>query len=152
MRKPVTALQPSQHCKQVVAAHEGLRLKAYLCPAGVPTIGYGHTGGVRMGTTITQAQANAYLTMDLMTAGRGVRDMVDVPLSQGEFDALVSFTFNLGAGAVRKSTLIRKLNAGDYAGAAGQFKRWVYGKVNGRNTVLNGLVRRRADEENLFRS
>lgn len=121
---------------------------AYLCPANVWTIGYGTTEGVRPGLVITQAQAERLLQRDLTKFEDAVNELVRVPLTQNQFDALVSFTYNVGATAFANSTLLRKLNAGDKTGAAGQFQRW--NKAGGR--VLTGLVRRRADEANLFLS
>lgn len=112
------------------------------------TIGYGHTNGVRPGDTCTEAQAEDWLQQDLSTAEFAVARNVTVPLSPSQFDALVSFTFNLGAGAFRSSTLLKKLNSGDYEGAAAEFPRW--NKAQGR--VLNGLIARRADEKDLFQS
>ena len=129
-------------------AHEGLRLTAYRDAGGVWTIGYGSTGGVRRGMTITRDQAVLRLYHDLDTAESAVNSRVTVPLSQPQFDALVSLVFNIGGGAFRKSTLLQKLNAGDYAGAANEFNRWV--KAKGR--VLPGLVTRRAAERALFLS
>ena len=141
-------MQISKAGLDLIKQFEGLYLKAYRCPAGVPTIGYGHTAGVAMGQTITQQQADDYLRRDVRQFERAVARLVSVPLTQGQFDALVSFAFNLGEGALAQSTLLRLLNAGDYAGAAAQFDRW--NKAGGR--VLPGLVRRRAAERALFES
>ena len=127
---------------------EGLRLSAYQDSGGVWTVGYGHTGGVKPGDRITQDQAEALLRKDTGWAQDAVRQQVRVPLSQDQFNALTSFTFNLGAGALRDSTLLSKLNAGDYAGAQAEFGRFVH--AGGR--VLQGLVRRRAAEADLFGS
>lgn len=139
-------MQISKAGLDLIKQFEGLYLKAYRCPAGVPTIGYGHTAGVAMGQVITQQQADDYLRRDVRQFERAVERQVSVPLTQGQFDALVSFAFNLGEGALAQSTLLRLLNAGDYAGAAAQFDRW--NKAGGR--VLPGLVRRRAAERALF--
>lgn len=139
-------MQISKAGLDLIKQFEGLYLKAYRCPAGVPTIGYGHTAGVAMGQTITQQQADDYLRRDVRQFERAVARQVSVPLTQGQLDALVSFAFNLGEGALAQSTLLRLLNAGDYAGAAAQFERW--NKAGGR--VLPGLVRRRAAERALF--
>ena len=139
-------MQVSKAGLDLIKQFEGLYLKAYRCPAGVPTIGYGHTAGVAMGQTITQQQADDYLRRDVRQFERAVARLVTVPLTQGQFDALVSFAFNLGEGALAQSTLLRMLNDGDYAGAAAQFERW--NKAGGR--VLPGLVRRRAAERALF--
>ena len=139
-------MQISKAGLDLIKQFEGLYLKAYRCPAGVPTIGYGHTAGVAMGQTITQQQADDYLRRDVRQFERAVARLVTVPMTQGQFDALVSFAFNLGEGTLAQSTLLRLLNAGDYAGAAAQFDRW--NKAGGR--VLPGLVRRRAAERALF--
>jgi GH24 family phage-related lysozyme (muramidase) len=111
------------------------------------TIGYGHTGpDVRPGVVFTQAQAEAALRSDLRGAQSAVASAVTVALTDNQFAALVSFTFNVGAGAFQSSTLLRLLNQGDYTGAAGQFAQW----VNGGGGPLPGLVRRRAAERALF--
>ena len=132
----------------LIKAFEGLRLSAYQDSGGVWTIGYGHTGGVQPGERITQGQAEELLRKDTGWAQDAVRQQVHVPLTQRQFDALTSFTFNLGAGALQGSTLLSKLNAGDYAGAQAEFGRFVH--AGGR--VLQGLVRRRAAEADLFGS
>ena len=130
----------------LIRQFEGLRLSAYLCPAGIPTIGYGSTAGVQMGQTITAERAEELLREDVRQFEAAVSRLVKVPLNQGQHDALVSFAFNLGAKALEKSTLLRLLNAGDYSGAAAQFDRWVY--ASGKK--LSGLVKRRAAERALF--
>ena len=133
----------------LIQAHEGLRLTAYRDPVGIWTIGYGSTGGVRRGMTITRDQAVLRLYHDVDDAEAAINGRVTVPLTQQQFDALASFVFNVGGGAFRKSTLLKKkINAGDYAGAAEEFGRWV--KAKGR--VLPGLVTRRAAERALFLS
>ena len=134
----------------LVKHFEGLRLSAYKCPAGVWTIGYGHTAGVKEGQTITADQANAFLEADLTAAAAQVDKLVKVPLTPQQRGALASFVFNLGSGSLQSSTLLRLLNQGDYAGAAGEFGRWVYATVNGVKTQLPGLVKRRAAEAELF--
>lgn len=115
------------------------------------TIGYGHTAAAgppvpAAGLTITPAEADAILGRDLARFEAAVTRLVTVALSQHEFDALVSFTFNVGEGALGRSTLLRKLNAGDGSGAAAEFGRW--NKAGGR--VLAGLTRRRAEERAMF--
>ncbi len=137
----------SQSGLNLIKSFEGLRLTAYRDPGGVLTIGYGHTGSdVKPGEHITQARAEALLRSDTGWAQAAVRRDVKVPLTQGQFDALTSFTFNLGAGALGSSTLLKKLNAHDYAGAQKEFGKWVH--AGGQ--VLPGLVRRRAAEAKLF--
>jgi lysozyme len=129
---------------------EGLRLKPYKCSAGKWTIGYGHTTVSKVlseaKVQITEDQARKLLEYDLGDAERAVKRLVKVPLTQGQFDALVSFTFNLGEGRLGSSTLLAKLNGGDYAGAAEEFGRW----TRAGEAVLPGLVKRRAAEKALF--
>ncbi|MBK3797859.1 glycoside hydrolase family protein [Azospirillum brasilense] len=134
----------------LVRHFEGLYLSTYLCPAGVPTIGYGHTAGVRMGQTIDGLQAEVFLRTDMAEAAGDVDRLVKVPLTDAQRGALASFVFNLGAGALRDSTLRSMLNKGDYKGAASQFGRWVFATVDGVKTQLPGLVKRRAAEKALF--
>ena len=132
----------------LIKKFEGCELKSYVCPAGVLTIGYGHTGtDVHAGMEISQAEADELLKTDTIRFEKAVDRHTNVELKQCMFDALVSFTFNCGADAYKNSTLLRLLNAGDYEGAASQFDRW----VNGANGPLPGLVRRREAEEALFR-
>ena len=131
---------------EFIKAHEGLRLDAYLCPAGVPTIGYGHTYNVKMGDRITAGQAERLLIGDLIVAETEV-NRYGFDLTQNQFDALVSFVFNVGAGNFRSSTLLKRLRANpNDPDIANQFKRWVYGG----GKVLPGLVRRRKDEAELY--
>jgi lysozyme len=131
---------------QIVKDSEGLRLKAYKCPADVWTIGYGHTRRVKEGDEISVAEAEALLRDDIGVAERAVSLLVNAPLEQNEFDALVSFTFNVGAGALQESTLLRLLNDGNKGAAAAQFSRWVFGG----GEVLPGLSTRRSAERDLF--
>ncbi|MDO5086614.1 MAG: DUF1521 domain-containing protein [Comamonadaceae bacterium] len=149
VKKMPAQMKMSQAGLNMVKKYEGLYTKAYYCPAGVLTIGYGHTGpDVKPGQRITAAQAENLLRKDMAQFENAVKRLVKVPLTQGQFDALVSFSFNVGAGALGKSTLLKKLNAGDYAGAQAEFKRW--NKGGGR--VLPGLVKRRAEEAQMFGS
>ncbi|MCG6540156.1 lysozyme [Pseudomonas sp. KSR10] len=136
----------SQRGLDLIKEFEGLRLSAYLCPAGILTIGYGTTAGVKEGQTITKKRAEELLREDVTRFEQQVSRMVNVPLTQGQFDALVSFTYNLGAANLSNSTLLRLLNAGLYADAALQFPRW--NKAGG--LVMAGLSRRRAAEQKLF--
>ena len=140
------ALVTSQKGINLIKEFESCRLKAYQDSAGVGTIGYGHTGGVSSGMTISQAQAEAYLKSDLARFEKAVNNCVTVALTQNMFDALVSFSFNVGDGALKNSTLLRKLNSGDIGGAANEFDKWVYSG----GKVVDGLVRRRAAEKALF--
>lgn len=138
----------SQQGVDLIKSFESCRLKAYRCPAGVWTIGYGHTSGVRANDEISQAQAERYLKADLVRVEQDVSTLVRVPLTQGQYDALVSFAFNCGTRALSTSTLLRKLNARDYAGASTEFLRWVY--ADGKRYA--GLERRRNLEKRLFES
>jgi lysozyme len=133
---------------ELIKRFEGCRTEAYLCPANVWTIGYGHTKTAKPGLRITLSQAEALLKQDLIGFEKYVNNAVKVPLNQNQYDALVSFTFNVGTGAFFKSSLLRKLNIGDYSGAANEFPRWVYG---GGKKLL-GLERRRRAERDLFLS
>ncbi|EQA1622550.1 lysozyme [Enterobacter asburiae] len=136
----------SQTGLDLIKQYESLRTTAYRCPAGVLTIGYGHTAGVKESDKITQAQADEFLAQDAAVAAADVTRLVTVTLSQNQFDALVSFTFNLGAGNLASSTLLKRLNEGNYDQAADQFGRWVFAN----NVLLQGLVKRRAAEKALF--
>lgn len=118
----------------------------YLDTGGVLTIGYGHTRTVQSKDKIDIHTAKELLRKDCEVAEMGVSDLVTVPLNDNQYSALVSFAFNVGLTAFSKSTLRKKLNAGDYAGAASEFERW--NKDNG--VVLNGLTRRRLAEKTLF--
>ncbi len=117
-------MQTSDKGVDLIKDREGCRLEAYLDSVGVPTIGVGHTAGVQMGLTITDEEALDLLREDLKWSEAAVNSGVTVPLEQHQFDALVSFVFNVGQGAFSASTLRRMLNQGDYGGAALQFDRW----------------------------
>ena len=137
--------------KTLVKEFEGLYLKAYYCPAGVLTIGWGHTGSdVKPGMTITQARAEELLKNDLQVFANCVLSAVKKPLNPNQNGALVSFAFNLGCGALQSSTLLKRLNAGENPNtvAAQEMPKWVYGG----GKVLPGLVRRRAAEVKFFQS
>lgn len=131
---------------RLLKSFEGLRLRAYQDSVGVWTIGYGTTSGVRPGQVITEAQAEALLKRDLDRFEAAVEDLVTVPLNDDQFSALVSFTYNVGEGALASSTLLRLLNRRDYQGAADQFLRW--NRAGGAE--LAGLTRRRRAERALF--
>ena len=142
------AVQISEEGVALIRHFEGCSLDAYLCPAGVWTIGYGHTNEVKEGDTIDQEAAEAFLIEDLETFEQAVARLVKVPLTQQQFDALVSFTFNLGAGNLAASTLLRKLNNYQYTEVPEQLMRWV--RAGGK--VLDGLVKRRAAEAAMFQN
>lgn len=147
-------MKTSSAGRAAIIRHEGVRLAAYPDPAtkGEPfTIGVGHTSAagppkVSKGMKITRAQADEILSRDLATFEKAVNSAVKVPLNQNEFDALVSFTFNVGATNFKKSSVLRKLNAGDRAGAANAFLLW--NKAAGK--VMKGLTKRRKEERALF--
>lgn len=166
--------------RAIIQNHEGLSLRAYLCPANRLTIGYGHVlqpqldcgifglTAEALARIITTCQERRKLTLEAFTLrisedGADVlmqRDaeqveeflnsILSMPLSQNQFDALACLVFNIGQGNFAKSTLRKKLYALDYAGAAAEFSRWVYASVGGKQKPLPGLVNRRADERKLF--
>jgi lysozyme len=145
----------SEELLNLIRASEGLKLTAYMCPAGVPTIGYGHTKGVTKAQvdakrTITKAQADALLAEDLARVEQSILKSITVPVSVRQLDALISFVFNVGGGNLASSTLLKKLNAGDYAGAANEFPKWNKATVKGKKVVLPGLTARRSAERTLF--
>ena len=140
------ALKISQVGIDLIKSFEGCSLKAYRCPANVLTIGYGHTGGVKEEQVITQQEAERLLRVDLGSYEAAVNKYVKTVINQNQFDALVSFAYNCGCGALQKSTLLKYLNQGMYKEAADQFDLW----NKGGGQVLKGLVRRRAAEKELF--
>tara|TARA_R110002153_G_scaffold195163_2_gene348561 strand:- start:480 stop:1013 length:534 start_codon:yes stop_codon:yes gene_type:complete len=133
--------------KAIIKACEGLRFAAYLCPAGIWTIGYGHTRTAKSGLLINEPGADNFLRMDLATAELFVSRYVRLELNQNQFDALVSLVFNIGSGNFKASTLRMKLNRGDVTGAANEFWKW----RKGGGKILPGLVKRRELEVTLFR-
>lgn len=146
-------MQTSDKGIALIKQFEGCKLTAYQDSVGVWTIGYGWTQPVdgkpiRAGMMIKQETAERLLKTGLVSYESDVSRLVKVGLNQGQFDALVSFTYNLGARSLSTSTLLRKINAGDYTGAADEFLRW--NKAGGK--VLNGLTRRREAERALFLS
>lgn len=141
-----TTMKASGACRALIREFEGCHLSAYRCPAGIPTIGVGHTRGVKMGDRCTIQQADVWFTEDLQDAEAAVNTLAKVPLAQEQFDALVSFAFNLGGTVLAESTLLILLNKGSHRAAAEQFDRWVHSK----GKKLAGLVRRRAAEKALF--
>lgn len=137
---------------KLVQKFEGLKLEAYLCPAGVWTIGYGHTKGVKKGDQITQAEADKLLSQDLIQCGEQVEKWVRVPLHDNQFAALASFVFNAGTGSLTSSTLLRRLNNGDYDCVPSELSKWVKASnpKTGKKMSLPGLVKRRAAEGQLW--
>lgn len=139
-------MQVSQRCLDMIKGFEGLRLKAYHDAIGVLTIGFGHTGSdVTEGLVITEPDAEALLRKDLAHFEQGVETMAG-PTTQGRFDALVDFAFNVGLANLAGSTLLKKHKAGDFTGAANEFLKWNH--AGGQ--VLPGLTRRRAQERSLY--
>ena len=132
----------------LIKKFEGCRLKAYYCSGGVLTIGYGHTGGVKETDVITQDEADKLLKGDILKFEQYVSDNVKVDLDQSQFDALVAWTFNLGPGNLRESTMLKKLNNEDYESVPFEMRRW--NKAGGK--TLDGLIRRREAESLLFES
>lgn len=130
----------------LIKKFEGCELEAYKCSAGVWTIGYGHTKGVEEGMTITKDQAEEMLLEELVEYERAVEEAVHNQLDQCMFDALVSWTYNLGPTNLNSSTMLKVLNAGEYDEVPSQIKRW--NKAGGK--VLEGLIRRREAEALLF--
>lgn len=154
----------TKECVQLIKKWEGLYRKradglieAYRDPVGIWTIGYGSINHmdlgrpIQPGDTITEATAERWLELEVEEAADDLNLLCQVPLTQGMFDALVSFIYNIGVGAFGESTLLKKLNRSDYEGTAREFDRWVHGTDNGFRRVLPGLVNRRNDEEALFR-
>lgn len=132
----------------IIKRSEGLRLVGYLCPAKIPTIGYGHTGpDVFVGKRITQEEADALLSNDLARFERGVTDALEgVPTTHNQFSAFVSLAYNIGLGAFRKSTALRRHKEGKRLQAAAAIMLW----VRGGGKVLGGLVTRRRREASLY--
>lgn len=132
---------------QMIKDFEGCKTTAYKCASNVWTIGYGHTGNVEEGQVITHLEADRLLRQDLNRFEDIVSTLVKVPINQNQFDALVSFTFNVGINALKNSTLLRLLNSKNYYGASCEFLKW--NKGNG-GVTLPGLTRRRTQEAKLF--
>ena len=140
---------------ELIKEYEGFRAKPYLCPAGVPTIGYGTTrynDGNRVtlnDSTMTEQIASDILRYQVNTIyGEAVNEYTTIMSEQSHFDALTSFTYNLGVGNLKSSTLLKKHNQGSFDGAANEFLKWVY--ADGK--MLNGLVKRRKEEREMYLS
>lgn len=140
-------MQPSSKCLALIRRFEGFRDVAYLCPAGKWTIGYGHTDGVRRGDIINQETADRYLERDVKVAADAVNKMIEVPISQNQFDALVSLVYNIGATKIAASTLVKLINQRYYDKAAEEILKWCHSG----GQVLQGLVARRKAEYELFK-
>ena len=140
-------MKTSQRGINLIKQYESFRAEAYRCPAGVWTIGYGHTRDVKPGDKIPEPEALKLLRQDVQTAEKAVSTLVKKPLDQNRFDALVSFVYNTGSGNFASSTLLKKINRNpDDPAIAAEFRKRVYG--GGRR--LPGLVTRREKESNLY--
>ena len=139
-------MKPSTACLEFVKSFEGFREHAYYDTGHVLTIGYGTTEHVQLGDTVTEKEACELLANDLQEAADAVNDLVDVELSQSQFDALCSFVYNVGRSAFAGSTLLKLVNQSQFDAAAPQFDRWNHD--NG--VVIAGLTRRRAAERAMF--
>jgi lysozyme len=145
-------MKASKKCLEMLAHHEGVRTKPYRCPAGLWTVGVGHLIGDgkslpdSWNRVFSLEEVYAILAKDVARFERGVKRLITIPLTQSEFDAILSFAFNLGLGTLQRSTLRAKLNRGDKVGAMQSLRK--YNKAGGK--VLKGLDNRRKDEEALF--
>lgn len=139
-------MKASNSAIELIKRFEGYRFKSYICAGGKCTIGYGHTKDVKPSQTITHDQANQYLINDIKEAEEALSDLVKVKLNQNQFDSLISFIFNVGAGAFSSSTLLKKLNANDLKSISKEMKKWIY--AGGK--VCDGLKKRREAEALLF--
>lgn len=137
---------------ELVKKYEGLCLHAYLCPAGKPTVGYGHTKGVTMDSWVSADEAEELLHEDLREAGEHVERLIAVPLNDNQYAALASFVFNFGPQRLLTSTMRRRLNAGDYGAVPDQLPLWVWStdRKTGKKKIEQGLVKRRAAEAELW--
>ena len=145
-------MNPSKWVFDTIKEAEGLRLKAYICPAGKNTIGYGSAGSdIHPGMVITQEEADELLARDVKVVTDQLNALLVKPVTQGQFDALCDFAFNLGIGALKWSTLLRKLKAGDVT-AADEFLKWDKAHVKGKLVALPGLTKRRLKERGHFLS
>ncbi len=142
IRLAVGVLAVSAACLVGIATHEGYRSEAYRDTVGIPTIGFGETAGVKMDNRTTPERALVTLLANTEKHADAIRQCIRVPLYQHEFDAYISLAYNIGTGAFCRSTLVKKLNAGDYGGACKEIKRW--NRAGGK--VLPGLVKRREAE------
>lgn len=149
-------MKSSDRLLELIKEAEGFSSAPYLCPAKIPTIGYGSTrypDSRKVSLTdkpITKEEATTYLRFDVVDAEKLVTKSVTVPLTQGQFDALVDFVYNLGPGAFLGSTLLKMLNTGDYNTASNEFLKWNKARVDGILKELPGLTKRRKAEQMLF--
>ena len=144
-------MKTSEKGKSFIKGFESCKLKAYKCPANIPTIGYGHTEGVEMGMIITQDEADALFDKDILRFDLDLARYVGNVTKQHQWDALISFAFNLGLGALKNSTLYKKLKINpDDPTIPSEFKKWCKARVNGELVSLPGLVRRRNAEALMY--
>jgi lysozyme len=142
----------------LVKKWEGFRPETYLCPAGIPTIGYGITAGAGIGVNpkpgdrVTREKADQHLRAALDRFARQIRPLITAPINDNEFGAFLSLAYNIGVGGFGRSSALRHFNAGDKAKAAAAIKLWNKATVNGKLQVLQGLVNRRAEEVVLFQT
>jgi len=140
-------MKSSANCYKLIKHYEGCELNAYLCPSDKLTIGYGHINDVTKGEIITQEQADNFFLQDIINFETIVNNLVKVKLSQNQFDALVSFVFNVGRGSFETSTLLNLLNKGDYNDIPAQLLRW---DKDSKGSILDGLEKRRKSESILW--
>ena len=145
-------MKSSEKLIEFVKRFEGFKATAYKCSAGKWTCGFGRTRGINKRTKCTEEEATKWLKEDLEVAENAVKRLVKVELKQNQFDALVSFTFNVGQGALSISTLLKKLNSGDVRSAGFELLKWDKVRKNGKLEVSKGLARRRIAELNMFES
>jgi lysozyme len=149
-------MKVSENCLELIKKWEGLRLNAYIDPVGVPTIGYGtirYPNGtkVRLGDTISEAEAEAFLQSEVDEIAESVSRLISsITINQNQFDAIISLCYNIGEGGFQGSTVLRELRAGNFSRASAAFSLWNKGEVNGVLVVIPGLVNRRNDEIALF--
>ncbi len=147
-------MNPSQKALMIIKEFEGFSPKPYLCPAGKRTIGYGHVilAHERFPTFMSRITADALLQEDASRVARGIESMIEWPVTQNQFDAMLCLAYNIGNSAFAGSTLLKKLNSGDIAGAADEFLRWdkVTNPKTGQKEPLAGLTKRRMAERKLF--
>jgi lysozyme len=149
-------MKPSGNALRLIKQFEGLRLNAYLDQVGIPTIGYGNTtytdgAKVNMGDKITRDKADAMLFFTLENFGKKVDELVKTNVSQNQFDALCSFAYNVGVGALGKSTLLKKVNQNpDDPTIELEFLKWNKGRISGQLVPLNGLTKRRQAEADFY--
>lgn len=131
---------------ELIKKYEGLRLKAYLDPVGVPTIGYGSTQGIKIGDEINEVQAEAFLLRDVSNFERKILSLLNVTINENQLAAVTSFAYNVGVGNLTKSTLLKLVNQKRFEHAAEQFGKW----INAGGKPLPGLIKRREAEKQLF--